>query len=125
MARISSGRRGTAEKAAAAGKSVTGKVTGVACELSDPKSVRACVETVKGLGVKLDVIIANAGIMALPKLKQAFGYELQFFTNHIGHFMLVTGLLDILSDDARGGRSLQCRPFGRAQGRDRIRQSFG
>jgi len=91
----------TAEKATAAGKQVTGKVTGVACELSDPKSVRACVETVKGLGVKLDVIIANAGIMALPKLKQAFGYELQFFTNHIGHFILVTGLLDTLSDDAR------------------------
>jgi NAD(P)-dependent dehydrogenase (short-subunit alcohol dehydrogenase family) len=91
----------TEEKASAAGKSMTGKVTGVACELSDPKSVRACVETVKGMGVKLDVIIANAGIMALPKLKQAFGYELQFFTNHIGHFMLVTGLLDTLSDDAR------------------------
>lgn len=91
----------TVEKATAAGKSVTGKVTGVACELSDPKSVRACVETVKGMGVKLDVIIANAGIMALPKLKQAFGYELQFFTNHIGHFMLVTGLIDTLSDDAR------------------------
>ncbi len=91
----------TVEKATAAGNSVTGKVTGVACELSDPKSVRACVETVKGMGVKLDVIIANAGIMALPKLKQVFGYELQFFTNHIGHFMLVTGLLDTLSDDAR------------------------
>ncbi len=35
-------------------------------------------------GVKLDGIICNAGIMALPKLEKAFGYELQFFTNHIG-----------------------------------------
>jgi WW domain-containing oxidoreductase len=91
----------TAEKAGEAGKKVSGKVTGVACELSDPKSVAACVETVKGMGVKLDAIIANAGIMALPKLKQAFGYELQFFTNHIGHFKLVTGLLDMLADDGR------------------------
>lgn len=91
----------TAEKANEAGKKVSGKVTGVACELSDPKSVRACVETAKGMGVKLDAIIANAGIMALPKLRQAFGYELQFFTNHIGHFILVTGLVDALADDGR------------------------
>jgi WW domain-containing oxidoreductase len=47
------------------------------------------------------VLLANAGIMALPKLEQAHGYELQFFTNHIGHFILVTGLLDTLTDDAR------------------------
>jgi WW domain-containing oxidoreductase len=39
--------------------------------------------------------------MALPKLQQAYGYELQFFTNHIGHFLLVTGLLEVLADDAR------------------------
>jgi WW domain-containing oxidoreductase len=91
----------TLEKANEAGAKVSGKVTGVACELSDPKSVRACVESVKGMGVKLDVIIANAGIMALPKLRQAFGYELQFFTNHIGHFILVTGLVDSLADDGR------------------------
>jgi NAD(P)-dependent dehydrogenase (short-subunit alcohol dehydrogenase family) len=39
--------------------------------------------------------------MALPKLQQECGYELQFFTNHIGHFILVTGLLDSLSEDAR------------------------
>lgn len=91
----------TKEKADAAGKGMAGKVTGVACELSDPKSVRAAVETVKGLGVRIDALIANAGIMALPKLKQAFGYELQFFTNHIGHFILVTGLVDTLADDGR------------------------
>jgi NAD(P)-dependent dehydrogenase (short-subunit alcohol dehydrogenase family) len=39
--------------------------------------------------------------MALPELKTAHGYELQFFTNHIGHFMLVTGLLDRLTDTGR------------------------
>ncbi len=91
----------TAEKATEAGKKVTGTVTGVACELSDPKSVQACVETVKKLGLKLNAIICNAGVMALPKLEQAFGYEMQFFTNHIGHFILVTGLIDTLTDDGR------------------------
>ena len=91
----------TETKASEAGRSVGGKTTGVACELSDPRSVRAAVRTIAAKGLKIDAIIANAGIMALPTLETAFGYELQFFTNHVGHFMLVTGLLDVLSDDAR------------------------
>jgi NAD(P)-dependent dehydrogenase (short-subunit alcohol dehydrogenase family) len=73
----------------------------LACELSEPGSVRACVEAVKKDGRKLDGIIANAGIMALPKLEVRHGLELQFLTNHIGHFMLITGLLDQLADEAR------------------------
>ena len=52
-------------------------------------------------GVKLDAILCNAGIMALPKLEKSHGYELQFFTNHIGHFVLVTGLLGQLTEDGR------------------------
>ncbi len=91
----------TTEKAQAACAEAAGKNTGLACELSDPASVRACVAAVKKDGTKLDAIICNAGIMALPKLEKAFGYELQFFTNHIGHFMLVNGLLDRLSDNGR------------------------
>jgi WW domain-containing oxidoreductase len=86
----------TVDKARAAGSSVP-----IACELSDPASVRACVESVRREGVRLDAILCNAGIMALPKLAQAHGFELQFFTNHIGHFILVTGLLDLLADDGR------------------------
>lgn len=74
---------------------------GYACELSDPKSVRACVSALKKEGLKFDAIICNAGIMALPKLEQAHGYELQFFTNHIGHFILVTGLLAQLTAEGR------------------------
>jgi WW domain-containing oxidoreductase len=92
----------TQEKANAACQGFPGgKARGYACELADPKSVRACVEAVKADGRRLDAIIANAGIMALPRLEKAFGYELQFFTNHVGHFMLVTGLLDQLTDDGR------------------------
>ena len=91
----------TVEKAKAAGDSVIGETVPLACELSDPQSVRACVSEVKRLGLKLDAIICNAGIMALPRLEKAHGYELQFFTNHIGHFILVTGLLDQLADDGR------------------------
>lgn len=64
-------------------------------------SVRACVAEIKKQGIRLDALICNAGIMALPKLEQAYGYELQFFTNHIGHFILVTGLLEQLKEEAR------------------------
>ncbi|HSQ64083.1 MAG TPA: SDR family oxidoreductase [Polyangiaceae bacterium] len=91
----------TLEKAEAACRGVAGKTIPLACELSDPASVRACAEEVKRQGPKLDAIICNAGIMALPKLETAHGYELQFFTNHIGHFLLVTSLLDQLTETGR------------------------
>lgn len=91
----------TADKAREACASVAGDTLGLACELSEPSSVRACVAAVHEKGARLDAIVANAGIMALPKLEKAHGYELQFFTNHIGHFILVTGLLDRLADDGR------------------------
>ena len=60
-----------------------------------------CAEQVKSLGMPIDAIICNAGIMALPKLNQKCGYELQFFTNHIGHFILVTSLIDSVVDNGR------------------------
>jgi WW domain-containing oxidoreductase len=91
----------TEEKARSAAAGIAGHIVPVACELADPASVRACVAAVKAMDVTLDAIICNAGIMALPKLETAYGYELQFFTNHIGHFILVTGLLDCLSDSGR------------------------
>ena len=72
----------------------------VACDLADLASVRRAVAEIEGLAV-LDGLIANAGIMALPTLQQIAGYERQFFVNHIGHFVLVTGLLDRLSERAR------------------------
>ncbi len=78
-----------------------GADTPLACELADPASVRGCVAAVKKSGVRLDALVCNAGIMALPKLEKACGYELQFFTNHIGHFILTTGLLDALTDEGR------------------------
>jgi len=91
----------TLEKAKEACDSVKGSTIPLACELADPASVRACVAEVKKKDLKLDAIICNAGIMALPNLEKAHGIELQFFTNHIGHFILVTGLLDNLTETGR------------------------
>src|SRR4029079_10136181 len=66
----------------------------VACDLSEAASILACIAGVKRARGPLDAIICNAGVMAPPTLRLAHGYELQFFTNHIGHYILVTGLLD-------------------------------
>jgi len=89
------------EKASVACAQFPGPAIGYACELADPASVRDCVSSIIADGHELDAIICNAGIMMLPKLEKAHGYELQFFTNHIGHFMLVTGLLGQLTDKGR------------------------
>ena len=93
----------TAEKASGALAPLGGNTVGLECELSEPTSVRASVKAVEAAlaSVKLDAIICNAGIMALPTNEQKFGVELQLFTNHVGHFMLVTGLLDELAEAGR------------------------
>lgn len=91
----------TVDKARAACARMKGDFVPLACELSEPASIRACVDAVKTGAGPLDAIVCNAGVMAPPTLRQAHGYELQFFTNHIGHFILVTGLLDRLAPTGR------------------------
>lgn len=76
-------------------------VVPVACELSEPASVRAAVARIRGLGFPLSGIVGNAGIMALPTVERRHGVELQLFTNHVGHFLLVVPLLDLLTADGR------------------------
>jgi len=89
------------EKASEACRGFGAGAVPLACELSDPDSVRACVERVKALGEPLDALLCNAGIMALPKRELRHGQELQFFTNHVGHFLLVMGLVDQLTPTGR------------------------
>jgi NAD(P)-dependent dehydrogenase (short-subunit alcohol dehydrogenase family) len=61
-------------------------------DLADLASVRAFAGAYQGRYNTLDVLINNAGVMALPPRKTADGFEMQFGTNHLGHFAL-TGLL--------------------------------
>jgi WW domain-containing oxidoreductase len=84
----------TIEKARKACAQVKGQTTPVACELSDFDAVIACAETVQALDLPLDILMCNAGIMALPELEQCYGYEMQFVTNHLGHFLLIRHLLE-------------------------------
>jgi WW domain-containing oxidoreductase len=89
------------EKVAEATRGFSGEIVPLACDLAKPASVRAAAASVAQQGLSPHAVICNAGIMAPPRLEQAFGYELQFFTNHIGHFLLVTSLLPHVAADAR------------------------
>ncbi|MBP2703942.1 SDR family NAD(P)-dependent oxidoreductase [Microbispora sp. RL4-1S] len=69
-------------------------------DLADPASVAAFVSAWRG---PLHILVANAGVMATPERRTAQGWELQFATNHLGHFQLATGLRHALAaaGDAR------------------------
>ena len=83
----------TSEKARDACRSVEGKTTPVVCELTDFNSVVGCAEQVQALDVPIDILMCNAGIMALPELEQVYGLEKQFVVNHLGHYLLTRRLL--------------------------------
>lgn len=71
-------------------------------ELSDWQSARDCATAINGMDMPIDALICNAGIMALPDLKLANGVELQFAVNHLGHFILVNGLLPSVKKAQQG-----------------------
>jgi WW domain-containing oxidoreductase len=72
---------------------VDGKTTPLACDLSDLHSVQRAIASVMAAGWRLDRVIANAGIMMLPRLEQVQGLEKQFVVNYLGHFKLINGIL--------------------------------
>lgn len=69
-------------------------------ELSSLESVRSFTDRFLATHDRLDVLLANAGIMAVPYGKTNDGFELQFGTNHLGHFVLVNRLLPLLKASA-------------------------
>ncbi len=91
----------TEQKAAQALVAAKANGTPIACELSEPESVRAAAAAVRKLGRTLDGILCNAGVMAIAKLEVKHGLEMQFLTNHVGHFILATGVLDALAPNGR------------------------
>src|SRR5271167_2445614 len=70
-------------------------------DLASLASVRGCADGLLAEGKPFDLIIANAGVMACPKGTTADGFETQFGTNHLGHFVLVNRIAALLKSGAR------------------------
>ncbi len=78
-----------------------GSLEFVELDLASLKSVRAAADKLVAAGKKFDVVIANAGVMATPKGKTADGFETQFGTNHLGHFVFVNRIASLLHSGSR------------------------
>ncbi|MEV0849666.1 SDR family NAD(P)-dependent oxidoreductase [Streptomyces sp. NPDC049954] len=83
------GRKAAATIGGRLGKDSAGSVRVAPLDLADRASVRAFAESWTG---PLHLLVNNAGVMASPETRTAEGWELQFATNHLGHFGLATGL---------------------------------
>src|SRR5258708_8719019 len=81
----------------------------VALDLASLKSVRACAEGRLKRGGPFDVVIANAGVMATSFGRTADGFETQFGTNHLGHFVLVNRIASLIR---AGGRLINLSSAG-------------
>jgi NAD(P)-dependent dehydrogenase (short-subunit alcohol dehydrogenase family) len=73
----------------------------VELDLASLASVRSCAEALLAQDKRFDLVIANAGVMACPFTHTADGFETQFGTNHLGHFVLVNKIAPLLARGAR------------------------
>jgi NAD(P)-dependent dehydrogenase (short-subunit alcohol dehydrogenase family) len=73
----------------------------VEVDLASLASVRKAADILRAEGKPFDVIIANAGVMACPKSYTADGFEMQFGTNHLGHFVFVNSIASLLKEGGR------------------------
>ena len=81
----------------------------VEVDLASLKSVRACADKLLAKAEPFDVVIANAGVMATPFGHTADGFETQFGTNHLGHFLLVNRIAPLIRT---GGRLINLSSSG-------------
>eukprot|EP00879_Flechtneria_rotunda_P021713 GHRR01022894.1.p1 GENE.GHRR01022894.1~~GHRR01022894.1.p1 ORF type:complete len:326 (+),score=65.89 GHRR01022894.1:1058-2035(+) len=77
------------------------KLTVMSCDLSSLASVRKFASDFKATGKPCHVLICNAGVMACPFMTTTDGHEMQFGTNHLGHFLLVNELLPVLKETGK------------------------
>jgi NAD(P)-dependent dehydrogenase (short-subunit alcohol dehydrogenase family) len=73
----------------------------VLLDLGSLASVRACAQALLGRAQPFDIVIANAGVMATPFGRTADGFETQFGTNHLGHFVLVNKIASLIRPGGR------------------------
>jgi len=102
----------------------------VPLDLGDLASVRRAAETVLAAHERIDVLVNNAGVMAMPERQTADGFEMQLGVDHLGHFALTALLLEpLLRADA--ARVVTVTSIARFQGRPvdpddpHLRDSYG
>ncbi len=96
---IVAGRDGAkADAAVAEIKQATGndKVEAFVCDLGNQAQLREAGKEARERFEKIDLLINNAGVMACPYAETADGHEMQFGTNHLGHFTLTNELLPLV-----------------------------
>jgi NAD(P)-dependent dehydrogenase (short-subunit alcohol dehydrogenase family) len=84
-----------------AGAAAKGGIELVQLDLASLASVRACADALLTIGNPFDLVIANAGVMACPKSVTTDGFETQFGTNHLGHFVLVNRIAPLFKPGSR------------------------
>ena len=89
------------EKAKRATAAITG-IELIELDLASLKSVRAAADTLKAQGKSFDLVIANAGVMAIPtRTLTQDGFETQFGTNHLGHFVFINRIAPLFASGSR------------------------
>ncbi|MGW1618550.1 SDR family NAD(P)-dependent oxidoreductase [Streptomyces sp. NPDC002172] len=106
---LAAGIRAAEEIAPASGP---GSVRAALLDLADQRSVRAFTDAWQG---PLHILVLNAGVMATPLQRTREGWEMQFATNHLGHFALATGLHGALAS-AHGARVVAVSSVGHVNG---------
>jgi NAD(P)-dependent dehydrogenase (short-subunit alcohol dehydrogenase family) len=83
------------------GEAAGGRFSLVELDLASLASVRACADALLADARPFDLVIANAGVMATPLWRTVEGFEGQFGTNHLGHFVLVNQIASLMPPGAR------------------------
>ncbi|KDE60421.1 short-chain dehydrogenase [Halostagnicola sp. A56] len=106
---VDRGESAAAEIRTENGPDIEGDLVVAELDLADLESVRSFPERFDeavdpdggSSEVELDVLVNNAGVMAIPRRETSQGFEMQFGVNHLGHFALTAVLFDRLASDAR------------------------
>lgn len=85
----------------AAADAAGGRFSLIEVDLASLASVRACADKLLADGRMFDTVIANAGVMVTPLGYTVDGFETQFGTNHLGHFVLVNRIASLIVDGGR------------------------
>src|SRR5271170_7266875 len=78
-----------------------GSIDLVQLDLASLDNVRRCADGLLAAGKPFDLVIANAGVMACPKSETSDGFETQFGTNHLGHFVFINRIASLLHSGSR------------------------